>query len=115
MICPYCRTENRPGAVKCAACASWMVEYPPIREWHRAREGKAIAGVCRGLANRFGVPVAALRLAFVLSLLLGGGGLVLYVALWIAMPLPPAAALATAPPPGPPGPPAEPVPPPAAA
>ncbi len=89
MICPFCKTQNQPGAVKCAACGSWMVDYPPVREWMRAREGKMIAGVCRGLANRFGLPVAALRLAFLLSLILGGGGLVIYVALWIAMPLPP--------------------------
>jgi phage shock protein PspC (stress-responsive transcriptional regulator) len=101
MICPYCKSENRPGAVKCAACASWMVEYPPVREWYRVRERRMIAGVCRGLANRFGLPIAALRLAFVLSLLLGGWGLIVYVALWIAMPLPPRVDLApvTAPPP----------------
>ena len=89
MICPFCKTQNQPGAVKCAACGSWMVEYPPVREWLRAREGKMIAGVCRGLANRFGLPVAALRLAFLLSLVLGGWGFVVYVALWISMPLPP--------------------------
>jgi phage shock protein C len=99
MICPYCKTENRDGAVKCAACASWMVDYPPVREWYRAREGKLIAGVCRGLANRFGIPVAALRVAFILSLLLGGGGLIVYVALWIAMPLPPHVEIVRATPP----------------
>lgn len=49
-----------------------------------------IAGVCRGLANRFGLPVAAVRVAFLLSLVLGGWGLIVYVALWIAMPLSPA-------------------------
>jgi phage shock protein PspC (stress-responsive transcriptional regulator) len=88
MICPYCRTENQPGATRCAACTTWMVENPPVREWVRAREGKMIAGVCRGLANRFGLPVAALRLACVLSIFLGGWGLVAYLALWIAMPIP---------------------------
>jgi phage shock protein C len=89
MTCPYCKTQNQPGAVKCAGCGSWMVDYPPVREWMRAREGRMVAGVCRGLANRFGLPIAAVRLAFLLSLLLGGWGLVVYVALWIAMPLPP--------------------------
>jgi phage shock protein PspC (stress-responsive transcriptional regulator) len=49
-----------------------------------------VAGICRGLATRFGVPVAALRLAFVLSVLLGGWGILAYLALWIAMPLEPA-------------------------
>jgi phage shock protein C len=101
MTCPYCKTENLPGAVKCAACGSWTVDYPPIREWWRAREGRLVAGVCRGLANRFGAPVAAVRLAFLLSLLLGAASLVVYIALWIAMPLPPAPALLPAHPPAP--------------
>jgi phage shock protein PspC (stress-responsive transcriptional regulator) len=98
MICPWCRTENLPGATKCAACASWMVERPPVREWARAREQRLVAGVCRGLANRFGAPVAALRLLFIASLLLGGWGLLAYVALWIAMPLEPLALPAHLPP-----------------
>ncbi len=104
MICPYCKTENQHGAVKCSACGSWMVDYPPVREWLRAREGRMIAGVCRGLANRFGLPVAALRFAFLLSLVLGGWGLIVYVALWIAMPLPPNVEIVStgAPQPGPP-------------
>ncbi|HEY6097778.1 MAG TPA: PspC domain-containing protein [Anaeromyxobacter sp.] len=86
MICPYCRTENAPGAVRCAACTSWMTERPPAREWTRAREGAWIAGVASGFAKRFGLPVAAVRLAFVLGTLLGFWGLVVYVALWILMP-----------------------------
>jgi phage shock protein PspC (stress-responsive transcriptional regulator) len=86
MLCPYCRTENRPGAVKCAACASWITEYPPVREWYRPRSGRMIAGVCRGLSDRFGLPVAAVRLAFLLTLLLGAMSLVVYLACWIAMP-----------------------------
>ena len=102
MLCPYCRTENRPGAVKCAACGSWTVDDPPVREWYRAREGRMVAGVARGLANRFGAPVAAVRLLLLASLLLGGWGLLVYLALWISMPLPalalpspPASAVAT--------------------
>ncbi len=92
MICPYCRTENRPGATRCAACTSWMTDPPPAREWVRARTGRMIAGVCRGLATRYGLAVAAVRLAFVLSLFLGGWGLVAYVVLWVVMPLEPAPA-----------------------
>jgi len=101
MICPFCRTENRPGAVKCAACGSWITEYPPVREWVRPRRGRMLAGVCRGLADRFGLPVAAVRIAFLLSLLLWGGGLVIYLACWIGMPVEPEPVPATAPPPAP--------------
>jgi phage shock protein C len=91
MICPYCRTENAAGATRCAACTSWMVERPPARDWTRAREGRLIAGIARGLSHRFGVPCAAIRLVFLLSILFGGWGLLVYVALWIAMPLEPLA------------------------
>ena len=90
MICPYCKTENALGATRCAACTSWMVERPPVREWTRAREGRFVAGICRGLSSRFGIPVAAVRLVFLLSILFGGWGILVYVALWIAMPLEPA-------------------------
>ncbi len=92
MTCPYCHTQNQPGSTRCAACTSWMVDPPPVREWTRARASRMVAGVCRGLASRFGIPVAALRLAFVLSVLLGGWGILAYLALWIAMPLEPAPA-----------------------
>ena len=80
MICPYCRSENQPGATKCAACASWMVEPAPVREWIRPRQGRMIAGVCRGFAERFGLPVAAVRLAFLLTLCLGAMSLLLIYA-----------------------------------
>ncbi len=96
MLCPYCRTENAAGATRCAACTSWMADPPPVREWTRARSGRMIAGVARGLANRFGIPIAAVRLVFLLSILFGGWGILVYVALWIAMPQEPLALPATA-------------------
>jgi phage shock protein PspC (stress-responsive transcriptional regulator) len=66
-----------------------MVTQPPVREWTRAREGTMIGGVARGLASRFAVPVAAVRLAFVLATIFGLWGLALYVTLWIILPLEP--------------------------
>jgi phage shock protein PspC (stress-responsive transcriptional regulator) len=101
MLCPYCRTENRPGSTRCAACTSWMVARQPVREWTRAREGLLLGGVCRGLATRWGLPVAALRLAFILGTLFAFWGVVVYIALWVVMPreplLLPAAPLASPP------------------
>jgi phage shock protein PspC (stress-responsive transcriptional regulator) len=87
--CPYCLTHNEPGAVRCRHCTSWMSQRPMQREWYRAREGKMIAGVCRGLADRFSFPVAVARVLFLISICAGGWGIILYVALWIAMPLEP--------------------------
>ena len=49
-----------------------------------------IAGVCAGLAEQFGVSVTIIRLAFVLGVIVGWGmGLVLYLALWVIMPVRP--------------------------
>jgi phage shock protein PspC (stress-responsive transcriptional regulator) len=52
----------------------------------RPRRGKLLAGVCAGLARRFGVGAGLVRLAFVLSLLLPGPQVLAYLALWILMP-----------------------------
>jgi phage shock protein C len=86
MICPYCKSEILPGAIRCAACTSWMPGSRPAREWTRPRQGRSVAGVCRGLSDIFGIPVAALRVLFILSIVLGGWGIIAYLALWIAMP-----------------------------
>ena len=96
MLCPYCRTENAAGATRCAHCTSWMTQPPPAREWTRPRNGAWLGGVARGLADRFGVPPAAVRLAFVVAALVGAWGVVIYLVLWVVMPreplaLPPAA------------------------
>jgi phage shock protein PspC (stress-responsive transcriptional regulator) len=51
----------------------------------RPRE-RWIAGVCSGLARRFDVSPATVRLVFVISCLLPGPQFLLYIALWILMP-----------------------------
>jgi phage shock protein PspC (stress-responsive transcriptional regulator) len=45
-----------------------------------------IAGVCSGLARRFGVSAGVVRLLFVLSCLLPGPQVVVYIVLWVLMP-----------------------------
>jgi phage shock protein C len=90
MRCPYCRTEIPDGALRCGACTSWLPEHPPVREWQRAREGRMIAGVCRGLSLHYGLPVAAVRVAAVLAACFGFFGLPAYLLLWWLMPLEPA-------------------------
>ncbi len=52
----------------------------------RPRRGKLLAGVCAGLARRFGMSPNGVRALFVISLLLPGPQILLYVALWIIMP-----------------------------
>lgn len=52
----------------------------------RPRQGKLIAGVCAGIARRYGVSTGLVRAAFVVSLLLPGPQVLLYAALWILLP-----------------------------
>lgn len=52
----------------------------------RPRRGRIIAGVCLGIAQRFGISPFLVRLLTVLSLLLPGPQLILYIILWFVMP-----------------------------
>jgi phage shock protein PspC (stress-responsive transcriptional regulator) len=52
----------------------------------RPRQGAVIAGVCAGLADRFGWSPFAVRLVFLLSCLLPGPQFVIYLVLWVIMP-----------------------------
>ena len=45
-----------------------------------------VAGVCAGLARRFGVPRLLVRMLFVASLILPGPQLIVYLVLWALMP-----------------------------
>ena len=52
----------------------------------RPRTGRMIAGVCAGIAERYGWKVGTVRLLFVLSCLLPGPQFVIYLILWLSMP-----------------------------
>ena len=52
----------------------------------RPSHNRVIAGVCAGLAERWGKKPGTVRLLFVLSCLLPGPQVVVYIALWIIMP-----------------------------
>lgn len=56
------------------------------RKLVRPRQGRMFAGVCAGLAQRFGLSANLVRLLFLLSLLLPGTQVIIYLVLWILMP-----------------------------
>jgi phage shock protein PspC (stress-responsive transcriptional regulator) len=47
---------------------------------------RVIAGVCAGLARRFGMNPNTVRLLFVISCILPGPQFVIYLVLWVLMP-----------------------------
>jgi phage shock protein PspC (stress-responsive transcriptional regulator) len=53
---------------------------------YRPRDGRVIAGVCAGLARRFGLTPWTVRLLAILSCLLPGPQFVIYIVLWVMMP-----------------------------
>ncbi|MGY2078374.1 PspC domain-containing protein [Modestobacter sp. SYSU DS0657] len=59
---------------------------PASRRLTRDSRHKVIAGVCAGLARRFGLSRNGLRLAFVISCVLPGPQFIAYLALWVVMP-----------------------------
>jgi phage shock protein PspC (stress-responsive transcriptional regulator) len=59
---------------------------PVSRRLTRDTQHKVIAGVCAGLARRFGVSRTGLRVAFVVSCILPGPQFIAYLLLWVLMP-----------------------------
>jgi len=56
------------------------------RRLNRSKRDSVIAGVCGGLGEYFNTDPIIFRILFVLAILFGGGGLLVYIILWIAVP-----------------------------
>ncbi|MEV6347022.1 PspC domain-containing protein [Actinoplanes sp. NPDC051851] len=52
----------------------------------RPRDSRMIAGVCSGLARRYGLSAGMVRLLFILSCLLPGPQFIAYLILWALIP-----------------------------
>jgi phage shock protein PspC (stress-responsive transcriptional regulator) len=59
---------------------------PAPRRLARDTRNKMIAGVCAGIARRYGISTGALRLAFAVSCILPGPQFIAYLVLWALMP-----------------------------
>ncbi len=53
---------------------------------YRSKSDSVIAGICGGLGEYFNTDPIIFRILFVLAILFGGGGLLVYIILWIAVP-----------------------------
>jgi signal transduction histidine kinase len=56
------------------------------RRLYRQRDGRLVAGVASGLSEHLGVDVLVLRIGFVVTIVLGGLGALLYAAFWAVVP-----------------------------
>jgi len=58
-----------------------------IRKLYRDPDDVIIAGVASGLSEFFGIETALMRLIFAISVLFGGLGIVMYIILWVIVPV----------------------------
>ncbi len=66
---------------------AWYAPKNSVRKLYRDPDNKAVGGVCAGLAAYLGVDLVIVRVASLLSLLLWGAGVIVYLVLWIMVPL----------------------------
>jgi len=52
----------------------------------RPRRGRLVAGVCAGIAQRFGMRPTTVRLLFLLSCLIPGPQFIAYLVMWVIVP-----------------------------
>lgn len=82
------------GLVFIAYIVLWIVvplnnsldEDQKIKKMFRNPDQRVLGGVAGGIASYFGTDVTLIRLLFVISIFLGGTGLILYIILWIITP-----------------------------
>jgi len=61
----------------------------PYKKLWRSRTDRKIAGICGGLGDYFRIDSLWLRLLFVLFFLAGGAAFLVYIVMWLIVPLEP--------------------------
>lgn len=61
----------------------------PVKRLYRSRQDRIIAGVCGGLAEYFAIDPIWTRLAFILLFFIGGSALIIYLIMWLIVPVAP--------------------------
>jgi phage shock protein C len=74
---------GQPGLQAPIAKGGAMAE---TRKLYRSQTNRQVAGVCGGLAEYFNLDATLIRILFVVLAVLGGSGIVLYLAMWIIVP-----------------------------
>lgn len=99
MQCQNCHKEIADGSRFCYNCgaqqlvvaeAPGVAAAPPAKRLMRSSRDKKIGGVCAGLADYFDLDATIVRVVWLLAIFFAGTGLLVYIILWIVLPLAPA-------------------------
>lgn len=83
--CTYCAEEIPEEATRCRFCRSRLVSFVPAC-WHRDHPEARLGGVCAALSRSLALPLAAVRIAFIVLAFFHFTGVLLYGALWLVIP-----------------------------
>jgi len=97
MICTACQKVIADGSNFCYNCGARQPNGAPMpatpvqnrKRLMRSSTDKKLGGVCAGLADYLDLDVTLVRVLWVLAVFCGGTGLLLYVVLWIVLPVEP--------------------------
>ena len=63
-----------------------LEEDKKLKKMYRNPQGRVIGGVASGVATYFDIDVTIIRVLFVLSIFVGGSGIIAYIVLWMILP-----------------------------
>jgi len=88
MFCGQCGKEYAEMVNYCSQCGSALrpPEPRPAKRLYLSRGDKKIAGVCGGLAEYLEIDPTLVRLAWVMTVLFAGWGLLGYLVAWLVIP-----------------------------
>jgi phage shock protein C len=98
MVCNSCQRNIADGSRFCYNCGARQVlsGAPDMasvtggpKRLMRSGTDKKLGGVCAGLAEYFDMDTTLVRVLWLLVVLCGGTGILLYAILWIVLPLAP--------------------------
>src|SRR5215469_8694349 len=91
MLCPKCQKDAPEGSRFCSNCGAQLTgQVAPVKKLMRSSRDKKLGGVCAGLADYFDIDPTIVRVVWLLAFLCAGAGGLVYIALWIVLPLAPA-------------------------
>jgi phage shock protein C len=98
MTCPNCQKDIVAGSTFCyncgarqsgAAAPGTSPSAGDRKRLVRSSTDKKLGGVCAGLADYFDLDPTMVRVLWLLAIFLGGTGFLVYIILWIVLPLAP--------------------------